>query len=193
MMPGSGGKPGGKDRGRMRASRADRDQVVDVLKTAYVQERLTEDELDARLGRALAARTYADLDALTADIPPARPPEPASARRPGNLARDGSAKTVLRFSIGTVAAITLAVSVVAGVADGPGAAVIVAVFFTILAAIAAGLGASIVMGVLTLESRLRRGPGAKPPSGSGTSPRVYQRPPAARPPRHGSDPALAAG
>lgn len=209
MMPGSGDDPGGTDRDRMRASRADREQVVDVLKTAYVQERLTEDELDARVGRALAARTYADLDALTADVPaiPARPdltqppdlarsPGPASVRRPGNLTWNRPTKTVFKFSIGTVAAITLAVSVVAGVADGPGAAVMVAVFFTIVATIAAGLGASIVMGILTLESRLRRGPGAKPPSVSGTSPRAYQRPPSASPPsppRHGGDPALATG
>jgi hypothetical protein len=39
---------------------------------AFVQGRLTRDELDTRTGRALAARTCADLAALTADIPPAR-------------------------------------------------------------------------------------------------------------------------
>jgi Domain of unknown function (DUF1707) len=66
-------------RGRMLAGRADRDEAVDLLKTAYVQERLTKDELDARVARALAARTYADLAAVTADIPPeiAAAPVPA--------------------------------------------------------------------------------------------------------------------
>jgi Domain of unknown function (DUF1707) len=44
--------------------------VTEALKDAFVQGRLTRDELDARAGRALAARTYADLAALTADIPP---------------------------------------------------------------------------------------------------------------------------
>jgi DUF1707 SHOCT-like domain len=78
----------------MRASRADRDQVVDVLKSAFVQERLAKDELDDRIGQALAARTWEDLDALTADIPagphPTRPPVPAA---PG-LARPGPARPV---------------------------------------------------------------------------------------------------
>jgi hypothetical protein len=55
----------------LRASRADREQVIDVLKAAFVQERLTKDELDLRVGQALAPRTYAELAALTADLPPA--------------------------------------------------------------------------------------------------------------------------
>ena len=65
----------------LRTSRADREQVVDVLKTAFVQGRLDRDEFGLRVGQALASRTYADLAALTADIPArlarARPPEPA--------------------------------------------------------------------------------------------------------------------
>lgn len=75
MAAGAGGE------GRLRASHADREQVVDVLKAAFVQGRLDRDEFDLRVGRALASRTYADLAALTADIPVrltrARPPEPA--------------------------------------------------------------------------------------------------------------------
>jgi hypothetical protein len=51
-----------------RASDADREQVIGVLKAAFVQGRLTEDELDARAGRALTAPTYADLAALTIDL-----------------------------------------------------------------------------------------------------------------------------
>ena len=77
-------------RGRMRASHADREQVIDALKTAFVTGRLTRDELDARTGRALAARTYADLAALTADIPPA----PAAARA-GGLTLPGPPRTAL--------------------------------------------------------------------------------------------------
>ena len=54
----------------MRVSDADREQVIDVLKGAFVQGRLVKDELDARAGRAFASRTYAELAAVTADIPP---------------------------------------------------------------------------------------------------------------------------
>jgi Domain of unknown function (DUF1707) len=71
--------PGGY--GQLRASHADREHTIKVLKAAFVQGRLDEDELDVRVGQALASRTYADLAALTADIPAqpagARPPEPA--------------------------------------------------------------------------------------------------------------------
>jgi hypothetical protein len=52
--------------GRLRASDADRDRVVDALKAAYVQGLLTTDELAARTSQALAARTYADLTAASA-------------------------------------------------------------------------------------------------------------------------------
>ena len=54
---------------RLRASHADRDQVIEILKVAFVQGRLTKDELDARVGQTLASRTYADLAAVTADLP----------------------------------------------------------------------------------------------------------------------------
>jgi Domain of unknown function (DUF1707) len=60
---------GAAGRGRMRASHADREQAIEVLKAAFVEGWLTRDELDARAGRALAARTCADLAAVTADIP----------------------------------------------------------------------------------------------------------------------------
>jgi DUF1707 SHOCT-like domain len=55
--------------GQLRASHADREQAIGVLKAAFVQGRLTKDEFDLRVGRVFASRTYADLGALTADIP----------------------------------------------------------------------------------------------------------------------------
>jgi hypothetical protein len=58
--------------GRLRASDADRDRAVDVLKAAYVRGLLTADELAARTSQALAARTYADLTAAIA-VPAERP------------------------------------------------------------------------------------------------------------------------
>jgi hypothetical protein len=53
----------------LRASHADRDQVVEVLRVAAGDGRLSAEELDDRLERALTARTYAELAALTADLP----------------------------------------------------------------------------------------------------------------------------
>jgi hypothetical protein len=59
---------GAGGRGRLRASHADREQVIGALKAAYVQGMLAKDELDLRVGQAFASRTYADLAALTADL-----------------------------------------------------------------------------------------------------------------------------
>ena len=74
-------------RGHLRACHADREQVIGVLKAAFVQGRLGKDELNARAGQALAARTYADLATLTADLPAGlaaaeAPHRPARARAP---------------------------------------------------------------------------------------------------------------
>jgi hypothetical protein len=52
----------------LRASHADRDQVVELLRVAAGDGRLSPEELDDRLERALTARTYAELAALTADL-----------------------------------------------------------------------------------------------------------------------------
>ena len=83
--PGDQTAPGAAAHGRFLASHTDREQVVDKLKAAFVEGRLTMDELDARAGQAFAARTYADLAALTADIPAGSAgarsrPEPAIGR-----------------------------------------------------------------------------------------------------------------
>src|SRR3984957_2538673 len=54
---------------RLRASHADRDQVVELLRVAAGDGRLSAEELDDRLELALTARTYAELAALTTDLP----------------------------------------------------------------------------------------------------------------------------
>ncbi|GAA1129800.1 DUF1707 SHOCT-like domain-containing protein [Streptomyces javensis] len=54
----------------LRASHADRDRVVDVLRIAAGDGLLTADELDERLEAALSARTLDELAPLTADLPP---------------------------------------------------------------------------------------------------------------------------
>jgi hypothetical protein len=68
----------------LRALHADREEVIDLLKVAFVQGRLDRDEFDLRVDRALASRTYQDLGALTADIPvqPVRPRPVAPVREP---------------------------------------------------------------------------------------------------------------
>ena len=75
-MPVTTGPQGPAAAGRdlLRASHAEREQAIESLKDAFVDGRLTMDELDARTGRALAARTCAELAGLTADIPPATGP-----------------------------------------------------------------------------------------------------------------------
>ncbi len=70
--------------GRLRASYTDREQVIDVLKAAFVQGQLTKDEFDARIGQVFAARTYADLAAvIPAGLIRAQSPQKA-ARPPVN-------------------------------------------------------------------------------------------------------------
>ena len=53
----------------MRAASADRERAVDVLKAGFTEGRLTQDEYNERMNRAYAARTYAELTAITADLP----------------------------------------------------------------------------------------------------------------------------
>ncbi len=136
----------GKD--RMRASGADRERVIDVLKTAFVDEQLTKPELDARVGQALAARTYADLDVLTADIPAEREPVPMpalEAYRPVRAAIKGSATAI--------AGTGFAAGIFAGVMGRDiGAAVVVVVAFTVCTVIA-GLLTFMIASVVTIISR----------------------------------------
>ncbi|MDP8923871.1 MAG: DUF1707 domain-containing protein [Chloroflexota bacterium] len=51
--------------------------MVDELQRHFVDGRLSQDELDERVSRALAARTYGDLDAELHDLP--REPAPRAA------------------------------------------------------------------------------------------------------------------
>ncbi len=58
------------------AGSADRERAVGVLRAAFTEGRLTQDELDDRVARAYAARTYGDLWALIADLPAGPLPYP---------------------------------------------------------------------------------------------------------------------
>jgi hypothetical protein len=59
----------------MRAGDADREVVLERLRIAHAEGRLDLDELDERVAATLAARTYGELAALTADLP-GEPPTP---------------------------------------------------------------------------------------------------------------------
>ncbi len=81
--------------GHLRASHADREQVIGTLKAAFVQGMLAKDEFDLRVGQAFASRTYAELGVLTGDLPaglvatpppqPVRAPGERGVLRPGRL------------------------------------------------------------------------------------------------------------
>jgi Domain of unknown function (DUF1707) len=69
------------DRAHLRGPHADREQVIGMLKAAFVAGMLAKDEFDLRVEQAFGSRTYAGLAAVTADLPaglaaagPARPP-----------------------------------------------------------------------------------------------------------------------
>ena len=124
----------------LRASRADRERVIDLLKTAFVQGRLDKGEFDARIGQALASRTYGELAAVTADIRseltgelPRRPPVRARRRIPFNTAVTGSAYMVGLLNVGMMATLLSRSPV----------AVILFVAFTVIGTILA-IGAMIV-------------------------------------------------
>jgi DUF1707 SHOCT-like domain len=92
--PGNEVAAGAARRRHLRASNADREQVIDILKTAFVRGMLAKNEFDLRVGLTFASRTNAELAALTADLPAeltaAQPPEPVRAQgerpvRPGRV------------------------------------------------------------------------------------------------------------
>ena len=155
--------------GRLRASHADREQVLDTLKDAFVQGRLTKDEFDSRVGDVLASRTYADLAPLTADLP-AGPPAasrprrsvPARSRRPENK----PANKVVRNGAGVIAATTvLTVGVWAGaLVSNTNNQVVGAlvVSFTFL-----WFGIVLMVGAIMLQSRLQQRSGQQLPPARG--------------------------
>ena len=118
----------------MRASHADRERVIDLLKAAFVQGRLDRDELDERVGQALMSRTHAELAAVTADIPaeligalPRRPPVRVRRRVSMNTAVTAGACMAVLVNVGMLAVLL----------SGSGVAVVLFVAFTIIGTIVA--------------------------------------------------------
>ena len=70
------------------AASADRERAVNVLRAGFTEGRLSQDELDDRVARAYAARTYGQLWALTEDLPAGPLPYPQG---PGAVMAPGEA------------------------------------------------------------------------------------------------------
>ncbi len=102
--------------GRLRASHADRDHVIDTLKAAYVFGFVAKDEFDARVSQTLASRTCAELTLVTADLPTwlaAAQPPPGPARAKGDTPADTNVRPGDRAIMATAifAGLALVVSV----------------------------------------------------------------------------------
>jgi GNAT superfamily N-acetyltransferase len=157
-------------RGQLRTSHADREQAIDVLKAAFVQGRLDQGEFDARVGQAFASRTYAELTAVTGDLPAvltgaqpvrvqARSPEAKGIRSSVRVIRAG---TTLAVGVWTVALVI-----------GSPLALTLALTFTL-----AYVGSLLLAGAVLLESRRELRSGGLPPprSGPGRGGRAPRRP-----------------
>lgn len=158
-------------RGHFRASQADREQAIELLKTAFAEDRLTREELNTRVGQALSSRTYADLAAVTADIPagqmvgqPSREPVRTQDRSPMN----NPAKAAISV------AVAVAVPTILSLVIGPGAFMMFAPFYFM---------ALLVAGAQILFTRHeKRSRGQLPPRPGG------QAPEGQRPGQVGQDP-----
>ena len=141
-------------RGHLRSSHADREQVVETLKVAFVQGRLAKEEFDLRVSQTFASRTYAEIAALTADLPagliradPPCDPAPAQAQQPVSKALMWGACVIVAGGAG---------SIVAGLSTGT--------FLLLVAGVLAILIASPVAGTLMLDSWREKRSGGQPPA-----------------------------
>ena len=153
-VPGDEIAAGAGDGSRLVASQADREQVLDALKAAFVHGRLAKDEFDLRVGKVLA--TYAELDALTADIPAA-----LTAAQPSGPARESHNKRLVQrgTAAGAGASVVFA-----------GASVLVANGSPVLGLVIGGVAGAfmtvLLAGLLTLLSWvLEKGSGRRPSRG----------------------------
>ena len=130
------------DDGRFLASHADREQVIDTLKAAFTEGRLTKDELEGRVAWAAGSRTYAELATVTADIPVVC----AVAPRPGRRVRGVGALAVF----GAIPPVLIVTAVLVGSKD-LAAAGLVLFLVDFLVALMAGI---VAIGT-AIDSRLK--------------------------------------
>ncbi len=167
----------------IRAATADRERTVDVLKAAFAEGRLTQDEYTERMGSAYEARTYGELAALVADLPAGPMPHSGPHLLPGSAQRSRTnslaiASMLLGFAV-PIFGITAIPAIVTGHKarreirqtgeDGDGMAVI----GLVLGYLAVVIGTIILLAAVAFAARhgvhtfgVRRGPGG-PPDGFG--------------------------
>jgi DUF1707 SHOCT-like domain len=108
--PGSGPEPGRyRDAASMRVSDADRDRVATELGEHFQAGRLTQDEFDERVGKAIAARTRGDLDELLADLPSDRP----AGRLPATAGRSSPPVRGMPLCLGPAAGVVAVAAILA--------------------------------------------------------------------------------
>jgi hypothetical protein len=161
--PGDERAAGAGGRGRLRASHADREQVIEALKAGFVQQRLDRDEFGLRVGRALASQTYADLTALTADIPAAQVTR-ARPLRPARKSVNKKRKAVVALSCATIAYPGL-MAALPPIPDGsPFAVPVMVVMFVLFGAVTTGW---LLLLHAWLDERARRRSAGRLPPGAG--------------------------
>jgi len=173
-------------RGRLRASHADREQAIEALKDAFAQGRLTADELDSRVGQALASQTYAELTALTDDLPvgPATAPPPRQPARTHN--RAPGTHLVRNAAIGSGVGLIIAGAlfpgaVLLGASDDVDVALLIMAAFIVIVVVPSVMISAVAT---SLQQRHSRGQLPARPGQGGQAPEVQ------RPGQAGHDPAL---
>jgi hypothetical protein len=163
-------------RARLRASHADRDQAIDRLKAAFVQGRLTRDELETRAAQAFSARTYADLSPLTADLPVEPPAKPSGQPAPAQPGRP--VHPSIKVGAGALALITTAWIILAIVTGAPAGFFVGTLLIIVFGVPAATVVALPILAVLELESRRRKRSGGQLPPRQTPGPRAQSPGPA---------------
>jgi Domain of unknown function (DUF1707) len=191
-MDGPGDKTADGGNRHLRASHGDREQVIDLLKAAFVQGRLAKDEFDLRVGQVLAARTYAGLDALTTDLPAglmaARSPATARESDTKPDQEPDNKKALKAWACATV----VLPSVVVGVASMESAhsvavSFIVAFMFACIVGVPAAAAAVVFWSWLEKRSRRETPPGPPPGAGVNAAEHRASPDPARRPPQISHD------
>jgi Domain of unknown function (DUF1707) len=159
--PGDQGAADGSGHGDLRASHADREQVIGILKAAFVQGRLDRDELDLRVGQVLTSRTYAEQAAVIADLPAglmrAKQRGSRARRTPTRAGGNAEVRTGLRvISVSIMlAALCWVIAIVAGKSE--------ALFIAAVWTTGAVLAVSALTGSAALGPWLDKRRGSQPP------------------------------
>ena len=159
----------------LRASHADREQVIGTLKAAFVQGMLAKDEFDQRVGQAFASRTHAELAALTADLSvkpiPAQSPKLVRAQGEQPVLRPGPVLAVATGLYAGVWAFTLLPPWPTDSEGDPPRAIILLVFSTTIIYL---LVLAIAVGNMLASRHEKRSGGQSAPGVGG---RASRRPP----------------